>query len=482
MKKKKGVLIWHPNIHERFYESLFYFMLRYKGYRREYLETLKRELLNQGISGICIYEVFGAFDIVLRAWLTTNMLSEITKIFEKTNSLISYPYFRVKKVSHWGFLEEPEQNMVDNLINNPEKITQVQQAVNSGNVEAGNPYFESSPKLAFFDKYADNWVSVAKVKFYSALTFGQTGEITKVQENNIYETLVKIREDIQKKKGAEDYYFSIYMGENFAHVMIKGVVNNLLEARDLIVKDVIGPLEAYFPESTTFAICEKEPSESDDISEEALKASSWGTPPQWITSWFPNFFHLGGERSKVSHINSLLTDHRETINSIPKEYLISILQPLLESVIRENPDRAVEDITPWFSQVEAKLSDNEFWYSFLSNLSKTEGAEWNKVNANVLKNADVNPNRELTLIDFINKYLWAIRMYKSDANEILVKTHVQAIANVRNDFAHGRIYRKLNDTWPTIFEQLMWFIPFYLLVLRLGSSTYYKTRQEIGDI
>jgi hypothetical protein len=463
-----GFMIWHPEVHFRFKEYLFYFMLRYKGYRREYLEELRNNLEEKNITGYCVYEVVGAYDIILRVWLTTNLLSEITKIFESISPLIAFPYFRVNKINHWGFEEAPSEDLLFKLYSHTEIVSKMQKQVQSGNFELFKEYNGVENKLVIFENTGLS-VSKSAVKFYSALTFGETGIISKNQEKEIFDKLAIIKDNLKHTDGYVNK-ISIYSGENFAHVMVKGIADNIIAVKIFMINDIISPLRAYYPETTTFAICEDYPYESDNISEEALKISSWGTPPQWILSWFPEIYSLGGNKKIVTRITTILTDHQDTINAVPRSYLEKIIKPLLESAITENPEKAVGKILPWFSFVEATLSNDKVWFSFLRKLSGKEGKELPAINNEILKAADVDPNKkEYTLLDYLNKYLWAIRTYRKEEAEIFGKTPVKDLSDTRNEFAHGRIFRDFEKKWINVYDQFMWFIPFFEYILRMSK-------------
>ena len=66
-QSETNMLIWHPKIHEYFNENLYYFALRFKGYRRETVRKIRDNLISEGIIGICVYEIFGSYDILIRA-------------------------------------------------------------------------------------------------------------------------------------------------------------------------------------------------------------------------------------------------------------------------------------------------------------------------------------------------------------------------------------------------------------------------------
>jgi len=72
----KGFLAWHPQVHQRFGERLFFFLLALKPYRqRAFVEALRELLKAFGVSvehgheGYCSYELLGDLDHLIRVWL-----------------------------------------------------------------------------------------------------------------------------------------------------------------------------------------------------------------------------------------------------------------------------------------------------------------------------------------------------------------------------------------------------------------------------
>ncbi len=449
------MLLWHQKVHEHFNENLYYFVLRFKGYQRQYRDNIQEASISQGIVGICIYEVFGDFDILIRVWLTPSMLLAFTKILDSIASLSYYQVMNVKRISHWGFMTEPKLEFLYNATGDLD-LDVVQRDIREGNYNSIKAYADAH--LAIIrEKENENGV-----KFYSALHFGESGVITKRQEDEIYKSLIEIQEEILNKKSDEIpliQNLSFYFGDGFAHVLAKGNTSNFVVARKFVVEQIIRRLRTLLPEVTTYAICDEEPYESDDVSRDALETFHQGTPPIWITNWFPDFFKLGGDPKIVTKVHSLLANYEIIIRNLPNDYLINLLNPLLESVITENPDKAVKEVLYWFSTVESRLYDNNNWFSFLRRLSGCQGEEVSIISKQI--EARVGTKQPPTFVDLLNKYCWALKEYRPDSPLLGNKTPTSDLSDMRNIFAHGQIFIKFNEIWERLFNLLMWFLPLY---------------------
>ena len=108
----RPVLLWHPQVHRYYNEELYYVALRFAPYRRDVKEKLRTALDDQGISGCCLYEIFGTYDILLRVWLTSSLLPRLLKVFEDFPSLTSQPVFRAEDIRHWAFGAEIDESVV----------------------------------------------------------------------------------------------------------------------------------------------------------------------------------------------------------------------------------------------------------------------------------------------------------------------------------------------------------------------------------
>src|SRR6185295_17331642 len=113
-----------PEIHERFRERLFFFLLALKPYRegafRERLQELLRDCgvsTQNGHEGYCSYEVLGDFDHLLRVWLpVAGEVDFIAKARARLPNLKAILPFSVHQIKlDWRFPKPPDPDFVKNL-------------------------------------------------------------------------------------------------------------------------------------------------------------------------------------------------------------------------------------------------------------------------------------------------------------------------------------------------------------------------------
>lgn len=457
---KRPILLWHPQIHAFFGETLYFFALRFHGYSKEILYGLRERFQEKGVVGVCLYELFGSYDVLLRAWLTQANLTVAQNIISETRELAATPaVFRVSEMRHWAFPHSPRQEALHEVLGDSENILLAQAEARKGNTDDRVPRYEEEGVTVYA-------ALGEKALFYTALSFGQYGALPLITEQQIRKTLFEIFDTRREEVNAVQKV-NVYLGDGFAHALIKGCVENMRDARSFVVDLIIAPLLALVPETTTFAICSTEAIECDDISRDALDNFQRGRPPLWIQEWFPDFYRIGGDDSTLLEVQLVIGENRELIRSISDEDRQRLIQPLLEAVLTQNASRAVEAILPWFAQIEATLGDTSTWFSFLRGLTQLDEAELQQAEIQIReqvglgRNATKEDGKEIPLGDVLNKYLAALEKHAADSVKVYGTPQSAELASVRNLFAHGKIFRSLKEEWVNVLEPLLWFLPLF---------------------
>lgn len=459
----KNILLWHPLVHRLYYnEGLYYFALRFAPYKQDLLPEIKKCLIEAGINGICLYEVFGEYDVLLRAWLIQSQLAEVYEIFRKFPTLVAYPPFRVKDMKHWAFGHDINRGTLKTP--SPETIRTVQKAARS---EADEDISQYVPQeLTYYGPVSERGF----VKFYTALSLGEPGLLNTEAEKEMKAILFRIHDEQIGAEKPKIKSASVYWGEGFANMMIKGISRDNVKVRDFIVKTVIPKFSGALT-VTTFIICEGAPYESDEISERALSEFMTGTPPLWVQNWFPDFYRLGADATMIKKVEDWLSLNYNNIQPLSEEFKGEILKPLLQGVITGDSRMAVKTLLPWFAEAEFSLKEN--WFNFLRAVSCLErdpvaNAEFEiKKTLGLLKES----KKEITLGDRLNMHLEALKKYQPKSELLAGKVQAAELTNIRNDFAHGDILRNLSTRWQEVLDLLFWFLPRYEGVLKLARKT-----------
>lgn len=120
----KGFLAWHPDVHRRFGERLFFFLLALKPYRHQAFTDALHKLLDEfGVSvkknheGYCSYELLGDLDFLLRVWLPADQeVRFIEQAHARLPNLSKLIQLSVQSVVwDWRFLKPPAEKDVESL-------------------------------------------------------------------------------------------------------------------------------------------------------------------------------------------------------------------------------------------------------------------------------------------------------------------------------------------------------------------------------
>lgn len=455
----ESVLLWHPAVHTLFNEHLHYFALRFSAYQRAHLDSLKQRLDDAGISGYCAYEVLGEYDVVLRVWLTAGLLSRIDRILNELPSLLSFPYFRTIEQRHWGFAPSPDEASLSTLPNQVEAMREAQGEAKEGRRGRRIKAFEHDG-LLLFEPLSDR----ANVKFYTAITFGRPGAMDRLARDRVRVTLFDLSEEVlamRRTKSRPIFDMSVYLGEGFADVLIKGKCGTVVQARDFVVERVVPLIEAFMPVTTTFAVCEDKPHEADYVNETSLTTFMTGTPPGWIESWFKNLYKLGGDVSLSQRIKGRLEENEDTILQMDDDFKENVLAKFLESIITKDAGPGVREVLFWFSQVEGRL--RETWYPFLRELTELGGKEAESAEFEFRRKLGLSreEKKELALGDWLNLYIAVLKKHRPESPLLKEKVLPAELSDVRNLFAHGRMTNELSTQWERVLELLLWFVPWY---------------------
>lgn len=103
---RKKTVVWHPLVHQRFDEDLYFFLLSAKPFvRQEITESVKKLALNFGVKEFCAYRIFGQYDVLLRIWLPSiqgpQFLNKAAETVTNLQAII--PFHVTNIVDKWRF-------------------------------------------------------------------------------------------------------------------------------------------------------------------------------------------------------------------------------------------------------------------------------------------------------------------------------------------------------------------------------------------
>lgn len=263
--------IWHHRVHTEMGERLFYWRLSFSPVylRDSVLAGLKAALARCGVKSVAAYEMFGAYDVLVRVWLPEDcdpstfqnaLLEEL-----KPHGLEMCEPFSVEyQVRHWAFAkkkkaDEPPIQAIKELIRDPDTIQKL---------EAGTLGFKETKKLtgnrlvAVPDECDPNLPGIKFALIVSGESLGvndaehglppveSSGNTLLPDDRRTLEELVT-KVVIDAKSISER---SLYAGSGFGHFVILGRVayKNFHDIHaELVTQFGIAPLRERFNVSTT---------------------------------------------------------------------------------------------------------------------------------------------------------------------------------------------------------------------------------------
>jgi len=142
----RGPLEWHPLLHESWAEeSLVFYRLSLGAYRRETaLEGIKRAMQRADVRSWAVFEVFGAFDILIRAWIPAGSRGATGELLEMQDGVELLDAFFVDQVvSSWIWKEANGRLLVPppRLLSQPLPSAAINR-LNEGDEQDFEPYEE----------------------------------------------------------------------------------------------------------------------------------------------------------------------------------------------------------------------------------------------------------------------------------------------------------------------------------------------------
>ena len=133
MKKKPTssyhLITWHPGLHERYSEQLYFIVIKPYSYSNWFKMTLEEKLRGCGVLGWSMYEVYGFFDVMVRAWMTPEQRSLFYKALDGDNNILEKQDFIVYEIDYlWSQIFQKKPELDDKKLNkfHPDKLDRFQ--------------------------------------------------------------------------------------------------------------------------------------------------------------------------------------------------------------------------------------------------------------------------------------------------------------------------------------------------------------------
>lgn len=212
--ENKPLAVWHPGVHVFHDEHLHFYFIKVQAFDRVFVVELETLLDRLGIRGRCSYIIFGAYDLLLRVWLTYDKERKLTEALDKDPDVAVLSNFIGFDVDYLWY----DKPLIDSDALNkamskhaPEELDNVQNGL------AAPELIEELRNTGLVLKYQTDNASEKGIKFFSLLTYRggfQYDQVRKELLKHLDEGHDSIRD------------LSVYSGtSDVAHFLLKGVAD-----------------------------------------------------------------------------------------------------------------------------------------------------------------------------------------------------------------------------------------------------------------
>lgn len=273
---KGGYLVtWHPDAHKRFHEQCYFFQIRCTDFTPESEQRVIKLFKNHGVSGLCVYPVFGEYDYIVRAWLSHQMLEAWLEFAKRDEIIDRVQYFPANEIDYlWrvgGASGQSSLGLIDKYMNELARIQNApENALFKTDKDTANGLIDNVANTLYnngiiikIEPLKYRMINNGKIKFFVFLT--AICEIEKM----ISAVRKVIGTNITENQGFHGIcYPSLYWGQGSggrSAVWIKAIGDDVYVIHKFVVA-LNEALKTNDSKSVTYIVGKRDPEESDSLS------------------------------------------------------------------------------------------------------------------------------------------------------------------------------------------------------------------------
>lgn len=438
------LITWHPSLHERYGEQLYFIVIKPESYSNWFKLTLEEKLRSCGVLGWSMYEVYGYFDVMIRAWMTPEQRSFLYKELEKDSNVLEKHDFIVYDIDYlWSPIFQKKPELDDKKLNkyHSDKLDRFQ----SKEIDETLSTELQKCGLVLKDVIIDVAKSFNGIKFFIMIDYSY-----RANQADVFKEL----KHFIKKTSQHLNELSIYSGNGFSKFIIKGLCDfeRLYDIADFSLA-LISKFKILKMKSQTIIVATKRTFESDNINFNNLSFIEI----QNIIKMFDL------DKTKISQLGKyeirIIRDKYDEINQMGLLYENSdLFKKLFRSYVNKDADSIKRNL---FFIIDFEKPFREFSLKIMGELY---GTKWVKTDFSRISTSveiDTKKIDMLTLYDWISilgkanreKSGQLVEILGGNWNSILNKT-----ATLRNHLAHARLEDPIN-IWSELIDFLISFLP-----------------------
>lgn len=332
-------LLWHPAVHAKFGERLFYYRVSTIAFFPDYVDTISEKLKENGrVGGLSAYQVYGPHDYLFRLWLNSAAEFEANKLFSGPLVLTPPRSFYVTDSRYWAFRKPLDQKLLDSVT--PEVVRKIQEKKNDNEL-----YSKLKDERVYRRERIDD-----QIKYYievSAPAYGTPRAIEYLKRD--LEALVE--------SWGESAQGSVYYGEGFAWALLKGVTEEFEKVAPRVVE--VNRRIIDFAMRTTTYLCWRQYPQVEHIAEQSLRVYEEARPlvDEDVFGWLPELGLVSDLEQRKALINAaynfrIIQKDKDTSVSEDDEYMF---RNFLIGVAKSELAVATQPLTYWLIGVEGML-------------------------------------------------------------------------------------------------------------------------------
>lgn len=434
------LIVWHPALHRKYGEQLCLFLLSPDSYNYEYRFEVEKSLRTCGVIGFCIYEIYGNYDLLIRAWMTPEQNQYFMQMLEKeTKQEISKKPTYVANDIYYLWSNAPDE-LTKEVLNSVD----IERAINLQSAAGDSEYSADLLKKGIILKniLIRPTSKFSGIKFYMGINYSLS-----VAQPTVREELKAFLAETFSEKFIEMTIYSLSGAQDF---WIKGIaVDSIYDIYDLAMK-LVTEYRIYKMKTTTMIVATPRPFESDNINfarnaipVEAVKlCKNFDLDNAAIDMLARNEKRLLEDKYEELEKYGLLTKNQDIFKTLFNAYAMK-------------DEKKVKEQLYILTEFEGNLREFS-----LRIMQEEYGTDWIKTDLARLGEA---VGLKILYVEKMSMSDWTSIMGKVDQEKVSAvkgklkeddwEKTMRSVATLRNMFAHGRYGNgDLIDRWGIIID------------------------------
>jgi len=453
LNSQETVWVWHPAVHERFQETLFYFLLQVRPFELvEFDNEVKALMSKYGVPRYCLYQLFGNVDCLLRVWLPPQAGRQFKEdaLGLRNVKLVNDLYVAIRDKRLCWIFNEAEKLPINSIAEAAARLTEDE--VRRQQVGDDESLRQRLKDTGLIFKRPVETVSGVRIKAFIAFSQPDSGTNEKLRQA-IVDRLVEMLKD-------REYRFdqppTLMIGVGFCWAFVKVVAQDYAALGRFVNKtnSEFGLYGIY--SSTLLVVGDPPPIEGDSVSASALGVSGGFNP--LVARVLAGLYGAPLDHAECGKFEDFVLKRLPSLESQPTADSVKdmeVMRNFLEASVRDDRDAAFLALYPAIKGAERRLREP------LGRLvGKTQYPGGMPALLEFLKQNKINPPKspnDFTLRDSLQAGAEILRHALPDdtwVKERLIGSIFEGIGDIRNTVMHDKVL-DLRAEWKAYADRML---------------------------